>query len=85
MSFSVTIRGSFLGVFLSPHSFIWMPIFGFHPVIVIIVDRICRIYVVLTHGNEKVMGSLKWLEFFFISPSAHRVHHSKNHEYLDMN
>ena len=85
MSFSVTVRGSFLGFLLSPHSFIWMPVLGFHPLVVLIVDTICRIYVVLTHGNEKVVGKLQWLEFFFISPSAHRVHHSKNHVYLDRN
>ncbi|NLR93796.1 sterol desaturase family protein [Flammeovirga agarivorans] len=85
MSFSVTVRGSFLGILLSPHSFIWLPILGFNPFLVLIVDTICRVYVVLEHGNEKVIGKQRWMELFFISPSAHRVHHSKNPIYLDRN
>ena len=85
MSFSVTVRGSFLGFLLSPHSFIWLPLLGFNPIMVIIVDTICRVYVVLEHGNEKVIGKQQWMEFLFISPSAHRVHHAKNPIYLDRN
>ncbi len=44
---------------------------------------IVRLYQVLLH-NEYV-GKLGWIESILCTPSAHRVHHARNEQYLDKN
>jgi len=87
MKLSVGFRGSLFDVFLIPHTFLWMPLLGFHPFLVLIVDAIGKLYGVAVHINEDLMPDRKrrWFEWIIITPSAHRVHHSTNHLYLDTN
>ncbi len=85
MKLTVAVRGSFLGFLHSPHTVIWLPILGFDPYIIFIVEAIARLYGLYEHASEKLIGKQKWMEFFFITPSAHRVHHARNHIYLDRN
>jgi len=87
MKLSVGFRGSLFDVFLVPHTFIWLPILGFHPFLVLIVDAVGKLYGVAVHINEHLMPDKKrkWIEWLIITPSAHRVHHSTNHAYLDTN
>ena len=35
--------------------------------------------------HTQCIGKLGFLEWFFVTPSAHRVHHGTNTEYLDKN
>ncbi len=85
MKLTVAIRGSFLGFIHSPHTVIWLPLLGFDPYMIFIVEAIARLYGLYEHASEKIIGKQHWMELFFISPSAHRVHHAKNHIYLDRN
>ena len=87
MKLSVAFRGSFLEFLLIPHNIIWMPLLGFNPVMVILIDAIGKIYGVIEHVNESWIPTKrwKWFEYLFVSPSLHRVHHSVNHLYLDRN
>lgn len=88
MKMSVTIRGSFLGFLHSPLSVVFLPILGFDPFMVLLLDLIRRLYVLYEHVSEHAdtfVGKLTWLEKLFITPSLHRVHHAKNHIYLDRN
>jgi len=88
MKMSVTIRGSFLGFLHSPLSIVFLPVLGFDPFMVLLLDLIRRLYVLYEHASEHVdtfIGKLSWLEKLFITPSLHRVHHARNHIYLDRN
>ncbi|CAA0152524.1 sterol desaturase family protein [Tenacibaculum maritimum] len=86
MKMTVAVRGSFLGFLLTPHNTIWLPLLGFDPFMVLIVDGIAKIYGLFEHINEHFISSKNsWIENIFVTPSVHRVHHSKNHVYLDRN
>lgn len=85
MNLTVVARGSIFDVFFTPFNFIWLPILGFHPFMIFVIEPIARLYATLSHTNEKFVGKLRWLEGVFITPSVHRVHHAKNHIYLDRN
>ncbi|MCO7184338.1 sterol desaturase family protein [Tenacibaculum sp. XPcli2-G] len=85
MNLTVVARGSIFDVFFTPFNFIWLPILGFHPLMIFVIEPIARLYATLTHVNEKVIGKQKWLDKLLITPSVHRVHHAKNHIYLDRN
>lgn len=47
--------------------------------------------VLLIHGlypffiHTRTVGKLGWLEYVFVTPSHHRVHHASNPQYLDKN
>jgi sterol desaturase/sphingolipid hydroxylase (fatty acid hydroxylase superfamily) len=77
MNLTVVARGSIFDVFLTPFNFIWLPIIGFHPFMIFVIEPIARLYATLTHINEKVIGKQKWLDKILITPSVHRVHHAK--------
>ncbi|WP_108808535.1 sterol desaturase family protein [Aquimarina spinulae] len=85
MNMSVSIRGSFFDFISSPHIIIWLPVFGFHPLLIYFVDMIARIYGVFTHANDKYFKHTPLMDKIFITPHLHRVHHSRNHLYLDTN
>ena len=87
MKLSVAFRGSLFDFVIVPHNILWLPLLGFHPFLVLIVDSIGKFYGIIVHVNEKWFPNKKrtWLENILISPSAHRVHHATNHVYLDRN
>ena len=87
MKLSVGFRGSLFDVFLIPHTFLWIPFFGFHPFMVLIIDAIGKLYGIVVHINKDWFSDNKrsLIEKFIITPSAHRVHHSTNGIYLDRN
>lgn len=80
---SVGFRGAFLEpfygfLFLMPIAFL-----GFQPADILFMYAIMEIWGVLTH-TEKIK-KLGWLEYVFVTPSHHRVHHASNEKYLDKN
>jgi len=62
----------------------WMPLAGFHPVWVLLMQQISLIYQFWIH-TETVRQCPKWVEFIFNTPSHHRVHHGVDLKYLDKN
>lgn len=62
----------------------WMPLVGFHPFLVLLMQQISLIYQFWIH-TEAVHKMPRWFEFFFNTPSHHRVHHGSNLKYLDKN
>lgn len=63
---------------------LWMPLVGFHPLMMMIMMEISLIYQFLLH--TKLIGKMwKPIELFFNTPSHHRVHHAVNIRYLDRN
>lgn len=62
----------------------WMPLFGFEPLMMLMMMSISLIYQYWVH-TELIRKLPKWFEFIFNTPSHHRVHHASNIRYLDQN
>jgi alkylglycerol monooxygenase len=60
-----------------------LPLAGFHPSMVIVTLVIHGAYSFFTH--TQIVRKLGWLEYIFITPSHHRVHHASNEKYLNKN
>lgn len=60
-----------------------LPLAGFHPAMVMTMLIIHGTYSFFTH--TQMIGKLGWLEYIFITPSHHRVHHASNEKYLNKN
>lgn len=71
------------GSFLNWLFFIPLAIIGVDPVILISVGSLNLIYQFWVHTRH--IPKLGWFEWFFVSPSNHRVHHAQNQIYLDKN
>jgi sterol desaturase/sphingolipid hydroxylase (fatty acid hydroxylase superfamily) len=76
-----TWTGSLSGSFVF---YLWMPLIGFHPVDVFLMQTISLIYQFWIH-TEAVGFLPKPVEFIFNTPSHHRVHHGSDLKYLDKN
>ena len=76
-----TWTGNLSGSFLF---WAWMPLLGFHPVMVLSMQAISLIYQFWIH--TETVGKLPYLlELVLNTPSHHRVHHSSDIKYLDRN
>jgi alkylglycerol monooxygenase len=60
-----------------------LPFFGFHPSMVITMLLVHGAYSFFTH--TQLIGKIKWLEYVFVTPSVHGVHHASDEKYLDKN
>lgn len=60
-----------------------LAVLGFDPVMVGTVGALNLIYQFWVHSRH--IPKLGWFEWFFVSPSNHRVHHAQNDIYLDKN
>jgi len=72
-----TVSGSFLFK-------IWMPVIGFDPLLLLIVESIGMGYQSWLH-SELIPKLHPWFEWMFNTPSHHRVHHASDIKYLDKN
>ncbi|MBA3987303.1 MAG: sterol desaturase family protein [Flavobacteriales bacterium] len=64
--------------------FIPIPLMGFDPIIFLICHQIAVLYQFWVH-TEIVPKLPYFIEYFFVTPSHHRVHHAKNKKYIDKN
>jgi len=73
-----TIQAVFRNVF-------WcvLPLLGFHPNMIIVILLAHGAYSFFTH--TQLIGKIGWLEYVFITPSLHGVHHASDEKYLDKN
>jgi len=76
-----TWTGNLTGAFIF---WMWMPLVGFHPVVVMLMQQISLIYQFWIH-TEAIHLLPRPIEFIFNTPSHHRVHHGSNLKYLDKN
>ena len=63
---------------------IWMPLVGFNPLMMLMMMSFSLIYQYWVH-TELIKRLPSWYEFIFNTPSHHRVHHASNIRYLDQN
>ena len=83
MNFSVSLRQAWFGPLTKIPFFMFMPLLGFDPIITAAAGIILTLWGVL--GHTQWINKLGPLEYIFVTPSAHRVHHGSNEEYLDKN
>ncbi len=82
-NFSVGFRSSVLQPLYRFVFFIPLVLCGFHPVDIVLMYSASQIWGILVH--TEMINKLGWLEYFFVTPSHHRVHHASNPLYLDKN
>lgn len=64
--------------------FIPIAFMGFHPADIVFMYSLTQTYGILVH-TQYIKKMPAWFEWFFVSPSHHRVHHASNIRYLDKN
>lgn len=82
-NYSTAIRINWLDKFVGLTIYIPLILIGFSPVTITTLLVLNLIFQLFLH--TELIGQLKWLEGILNTPSAHRVHHGKNEEYLDKN
>jgi alkylglycerol monooxygenase len=60
-----------------------LPIIGFPAPMIAVILMAHGVYPFFTH--TRTVHKLGWLEYIFVTPSHHRVHHATNPQYLDKN
>jgi len=80
---STALRQSWTTPFTIPLFYWWLPLVGFHPMMLLAQVSLSLVYQFWIH--TELIGRLGWFESAFNTPSHHRVHHGSNLEYLDRN
>jgi sterol desaturase/sphingolipid hydroxylase (fatty acid hydroxylase superfamily) len=80
---STALRQSWTTPFTELLFYWWMPLLGFHPVMILTAKGMSLLYQFWIH--TECIDRLGWLERVLNTPSHHRVHHGTNVEYLDRN
>ncbi len=80
---AVALRQSWTEILYKYTLWLWLPLIGFHPLMVMTMMSFSLIYQFWVH--TKTIRSLGPLEWFMNTPSHHRVHHASNTRYLDRN
>lgn len=81
---STALRQTWTGGFYSFIFWLWLPLLGFHPGMIVFQMAISLLYQFWIH-TETIDKMPKWFEGIFNTPSHHRVHHGSNPLYLDKN
>ena len=82
-NYGAAFRNGWVIYFYKPFLWIWMPIIGFEPGMVLTAISINAIYQFLLH-SKKVLH-LGFLEKIINTPQLHQLHHSRNIRFLDKN
>lgn len=64
--------------------FIPLAFLGFQPLDILFMYAITQIYGIIVH-TQAIKKLPRWIEYIFVTPSHHRVHHASNIPYLDKN
>jgi sterol desaturase/sphingolipid hydroxylase (fatty acid hydroxylase superfamily) len=64
--------------------YLWMPIVGFHPIVILVMQQISLLYQYWIH-TETIGKMWRPFEYIFNTPSHHRAHHGSDVKYLDKN
>ena len=83
-NYSTALRQSYTTPFTVPLFYWWLPLVGFHPLMILTQISISLMYQFWIH-TETIDRMPAWFEAVFNTPSHHRAHHGSNIEYLDRN
>ena len=78
-----SFRLSWIAKLYKPLFYIWLPAIGFHPEMILVCLGIEIVWQFFLHTSY--CPKLKWIDYIFVTPKQHQVHHAKNTEYLDKN
>ena len=83
--FNYTVSARITVFQAAARSLFWavLPLAGFPPAMITSLLLVHGLYPFFIH--TQTIGKLGILEYFMVTPSHHRVHHSSNEEYLDKN
>lgn len=81
---STALRQTWTGNFYSFVFWLWLPLLGFHPLMILTQMSVSLLYQFWIH-TETIDKLPHWFEAIFNTPSHHRVHHATNPQYLDRN
>jgi sterol desaturase/sphingolipid hydroxylase (fatty acid hydroxylase superfamily) len=80
---STALRQSWTGTFYSWIFWMWLPLVGFRPIMILTMQAISLLYQFWIH--TQLVNRMGALELVFNTPSHHRVHHGSNARYIDRN
>jgi sterol desaturase/sphingolipid hydroxylase (fatty acid hydroxylase superfamily) len=80
---STALRQSVTTPFTGPLFWLPLPLLGFPPWMILTQQALSLLYQFWLH--TEAVGKMGPFEWFFNTPSHHRVHHGRNTEYLDRN
>lgn len=81
---STALRQTWSGGFYSFVFWLWLPLLGFHPGMIVFQMSVSLLYQFWIH-TEAIDKMPRWFEAVMNTPSHHRVHHGSNPLYLDRN
>jgi len=81
---STALRQTWSGGFYTFIFWLWLPLLGFHPAMIMFQMSVSLLYQFWIH-TEVIDKLPKWFEAIMNTPSHHRVHHGSNPLYLDRN
>lgn len=82
-TFTTAVRMPWMEALYKPVLGLWAPLIGFHPVSFAAMGAL--VLVVGQFQHTELLRRRTWLDRWFVTPSAHRVHHGSNPEYIDKN
>ncbi len=82
-TFTTAVRMPWMEALYKPALGLWAPLLGFHPLAFAAMGALVLIAGQFQH--TELMRRRTILDLVFVTPSAHRVHHGSNAEYLDKN
>lgn len=82
-TFTTAVRMPWMEALYKPVLALWAPLLGFHPAVFAAMGAL--VLVVGQFQHTEMMKKRSVLDSIFVTPSAHRVHHGSNAEYLDKN
>jgi sterol desaturase/sphingolipid hydroxylase (fatty acid hydroxylase superfamily) len=80
---STALRQTWTGSFMSFIFWLWMPLVGFPPAMIMSIGAISLLYQYWIH--TELVRSVGPLELVLNTPAHHRVHHASNPRYIDRN
>ncbi|WNZ63117.1 sterol desaturase family protein [Myxococcus sp. MxC21-1] len=83
MNFGLAVRQSALGELTTWPFFVPMALLGIAPEVFLGITGIQLLFQYAIHNTY--VPPLGWLEYVLVTPSQHRVHHSRNTPYIDKN
>ncbi len=82
-TFTSAVRLPWMEAIYKPALALWVPLLGFHPVAFAAMGALVLMVGQLQH--TELVRRRTVLDWVFVTPAAHRVHHGSNPEYLDKN
>jgi alkylglycerol monooxygenase len=82
-NYTVSARITVFQAFIRMCFWAVLPVIGFPAAMLISVQLVHGLYPFFIH--TRTIGKLGILEYIFVTPSHHRVHHASNEQYLDKN